>query len=138
MCFLSKVISENRGVTINDEINSNLSSEEDSNLATHVNAQSFRDLENNIPGTLQTINVSGGSNEQSHTADAQIILNELRTKNSERLIIAQININAVEHTFESLRGLVRNKVDIIMISETKIDESFPLSHGRGIMIFSPD
>ena len=77
------------------------------------------------------------------------------TKNSERLTIAQINVNAVEHKFESLIALVKNKVDIIMISETKIDESFPLSqfqiegycspfrldrnsHGGGIMIFSPD
>ena len=105
--FLSKVISEKGEVTVNDEINSNLSSGEDSNLDTHINAQSFRDLENNIPGTLHTINVSGGSNEQSDTENPNIILNELRTKNSERLIIAQININAVEHKCESLVALVK-------------------------------
>ena len=55
------------------------------------------------------------------------ILNVLRIKNSERLVIGHININFIENKFESLVSLVKDKIDIIMISETNIDDSFPLN-----------
>ena len=42
-------------------------------------------------------------------------------------IIAQININSIRNKFETLVSLVTSDIDILMISETKIDESFPLS-----------
>ena len=111
--------------------------------------------ETTFPTSLNTTNVLENSNGQLDIEEPNIILNELKAKNSERLIIAQININAVERKFESLVSLIKDKVDIIMISETKIDGSFPLcqfeidgycspfrldrnSHGGGIMMFFPD
>ena len=57
--------------------------------------------------------------------DPNRILNMLRANNSERLIIGHININFIENKFDSLASLVKDKVDIIIISETKIDDSFP-------------
>ena len=67
-------------------------------------------------------------------------------------IIAQININSIRNKFETLVSLVTSDIDILMISETKIDESFPLSqfmidgfsmpyrrnrnaHGGGILVY---
>ena len=67
-------------------------------------------------------------------------------------IIAQININSIRNKFETLVSLVTSDIDILMISETKIDESFPLSqfmidgfsmpyrrdrnaHGCGILVY---
>ena len=41
--------------------------------------------------------------------------------------MAQININSIRNKFETLISLVTSDIDILMISETKIDESFPLS-----------
>ena len=54
-------------------------------------------------------------------------LKSLRTSNLHRIIIAQININSIRHKFEALVNGVRGNVDILMISETKIDDSFPLT-----------
>ena len=51
-----------------------------------------------------------------------VILNELVTKN--RLIVGYQNINFIENKFEALVSLVKDKFDIIMVSETKIDDSF--------------
>ena len=119
--------SDNEEVPFDDEINTNLSHVEYSNLDTHISVHDLRVSDNIISGISHTINISGDSNGHSDNEDPKIILNELRAKNSERLIIAHININSVEHKFESIVSLVKNKVDIIMISETKIDESFPLS-----------
>ena len=56
-----------------------------------------------------------------------ITLKNLRAKNSKRIIIAHLNINFLEKKFEALRSLVEAKVDILIISETKIDASFPLN-----------
>ena len=44
----------------------------------------------------------------------------------QNLIVAQININSIQNKFETLVSLVTFDITILIISETKIDESFPL------------
>ena len=70
-------------------------------------------------------------------------MNTSRLKYPQNPIIAQININSIRNKFETLVSLVTSDIDILMISETKIDESFPLSqfmidrnaHGGGILVY---
>ena len=45
--------------------------------------------------------------------------------NANRLVIAHLNINSIRNKFESLKLLVIDNIDILVISETKIDDSFP-------------
>ena len=52
-------------------------------------------------------------------------LRQIRQKNSNRLIFAQLNINAIKNKFDLLVELVKENVDILLISETKTDSSFP-------------
>ena len=52
-------------------------------------------------------------------------LRQIRQKSSNRLIFAQLNINAIKNKFDSLVELVKENVDILLISETKTDSSFP-------------
>ena len=52
-------------------------------------------------------------------------LKELRNKNVNRLIIGHININSIRNKFEMLSSKVNGQIDILMISETKLDNSFP-------------
>ena len=52
-------------------------------------------------------------------------LNNVRQKNSSRPIIAQLNINSLRNKFDSFSQMVKDNVDILLISETKIDSSFP-------------
>ena len=54
-------------------------------------------------------------------------LKSLRTSNLHCIIIAQVNINSIRNKFEALVNGVRGNVDILMISETKNDDSFPLT-----------
>ena len=54
-------------------------------------------------------------------------LQNLRNKNPFRVIIGHININSIRNKFESLMKLVNKNLDILMISETKIDDTFPES-----------
>ena len=46
-------------------------------------------------------------------------------KNLNRLIIAQLNINSLRDKFHSTVRMLHNNIDILLISETKIDSSFP-------------
>ena len=50
----------------------------------------------------------------------------MHIKHVNKLIITHLNINSLRNKFEFLVEFIRGKVDILMVSETKIDESFPL------------
>ena len=54
-------------------------------------------------------------------------LKQLRNQNPHRIIIGYLNINSIRNKFESLVTFVGNNLDILMISETKIDDTFPES-----------
>ena len=66
-----------------------------------------------------------GSTESAQTGDPKEILKNLRLKNVNRLICAQLNINSLRNKFDSLINIINNNIDILMISETKLDPSFP-------------
>ena len=55
------------------------------------------------------------------------LLRNLKENNRDRIIIGAININTLGGKFEPLVSIVKDKLDIIMISETKIDASYPKS-----------
>ena len=54
-------------------------------------------------------------------------VNDLRNQNPFRVIIGHININSARYKFEPLASFTNNNLDILMISETKIDDTFPHS-----------
>ena len=51
-------------------------------------------------------------------------LENLRWKNN-RPIIAQLNINSLRNKFGFLSSQITKYVDILLLSETKLDDSFP-------------
>ena len=59
--------------------------------------------------------------------DPNVILSDLRKRNVGRLIIGHLNINSFHNKFQALKGLFKGKLDILCVSEIKIDESFPTS-----------
>ena len=62
-------------------------------------------------------------NSQEHAISKQ--LSDLRIKNLHRVCIGHININFIRNKFEMLSAVVASNIDILMISETKIDNSCP-------------
>ena len=52
-------------------------------------------------------------------------VSSLCRKNLNRVILAQLNINSLQYKFDLLGEGIKWKVDVLMISETKIDETFP-------------
>ena len=52
-------------------------------------------------------------------------LKDIRRENLNRVIFAQLNINSIRNKFDVLSLEVRGSVDILLITETKIDQLFP-------------
>ena len=91
--------------------------------------------------------VEDGQNEEPY-----YLLNNVRSNNIDRPIIAHLNINFLYQKIEPLKDLVKSSVDILVISETKLDNSFPMGefeiegystpigldrncHGGGIILY---
>ena len=62
---------------------------------------------------------------------------KIRTQNFNNVIIRNLNINSLAFTFDELRLLVTGIFDILIITETKLDDSFPLSQFRIVGFSSP-
>ena len=45
-----------------------------------------------------------------------------------KVIFAHLNINSIRNKFEELISQVKGTVDVLMIPETKIDDSFPITN----------
>ena len=58
-------------------------------------------------------------------ADASNILRNIKFKNINRLVIGQLNINSIKGKFDMLKEVIKNYVDILIINESKLDETFP-------------
>ena len=52
-------------------------------------------------------------------------LKDLRTKNPTNVILSYININSARYKLNMLEQLTNKFVDVLVIAETKLDESFP-------------
>ena len=63
----------------------------------------------------------------SNPCDTPSILNKLKLKNIDRLVIGHLNINSLPSKFFQLKSIIEKNVDILVITETKLYSSFPSS-----------
>ena len=55
-----------------------------------------------------------------------IHLKSIRIRNLNKIVIGHLNINSLRNNFDFLVTQVKGYIDILMTSETKLDESFPI------------
>ena len=53
-------------------------------------------------------------------------MHELRKSNTFRVIIGHINIDSVRNKFEPLKKMIQDNIDFLLVSETKLDDTFPI------------
>ena len=51
----------------------------------------------------------------------------MKIKNINRLVFANLNINSLRAKFDQLKIIISGNIDILVITETKLDDSFPVS-----------
>ena len=81
------------------------------------------------------------------------VLKKIRIQNLNRVVIAHLNINSIRNKFTFLAECIKDNIDILVISETKIDDSFPTQqfmlpgfsspfrfdrnqHGGGLLVYT--
>ena len=57
-------------------------------------------------------------------------LNKIRTKYKHKIIFGQLNINSLRNKFPLLSEIISENIDIFLVTETKIDKSFPTNQFR--------
>ena len=57
--------------------------------------------------------------------NCQSVLKSIRKENLDKLIFAHLNINLIRNKIDLLSEQVRGNIDVLLVSETKIDDSFP-------------
>ena len=80
--------------------------------------------------TKNSINSERFSNSKSSLNDHQNLVSSLHRVNIEnpsRMTFGQININLIRNKFNLVINITKNQLDIFVISETKIDNSFTIS-----------
>ena len=94
---------------------------------------SINSEENNSSTTYSSVRrnlgkkTEGNPNGVNIEEDPRVTLSKIRRNNLSRVIIGHININHLAGKFENLTYLIKDKLDVLVITETKIDESYPTS-----------
>ena len=109
----------------------------------------------NAFGTDELGNIESFSNKNEVLELGYNQLKEIKLKNINRISIGQININSLRNKFEFLNSMVCGFLDILLVTECKIDDSFPTAqfhmqgystpfrldrncHGGGILLYVRD
>ena len=73
-----------------------------------------------------TLKEDSSSNLFENTSDcsARTRLKDIRSNYPHNILIGQLNINSLRNKFELMKDMIWDNIDVFMISETKIDESF--------------
>ena len=99
----------------------------------------------------EDVNVEN-TNNSSNLSDS---LKNLKIKNSNGLVFGNLNINTINNKFEQLKHIIKNNVDVLVVTETRLESSFPFGqfsidgfarpfrrdrnkNGGGVMIFVRD
>ena len=55
------------------------------------------------------------------------VLKRLRSNHPQQIIIGHLNINSIRNKFDIMKPMLMHDLDIFMVTETKLDDSFPVS-----------
>jgi len=102
-----------------------------SNIQTLSNLSNFD--KNNDPSTsilhepsnAQSFSQSRPNIDNDNSQEMENDLKSYRVKNVGKIIIATLNINSIRNKLEQLKMLISGNIDVLVITETKLDDSFP-------------
>ena len=88
-------------------------------------ADPFIPLLSGLDMSTETVSESTGNVSLNDTNDPRSLLTGLKEKNSERPVIVHLNINSISSKFEPLLTLIKDTVDLLVVTESKLDDTFP-------------
>ena len=79
-----------------------------------INSSNYNSSINNIPAISDNCNVNS-------------VLRHLRLNHPQQIIIGHLNINSIRNKSDLMKIMLTHYIDILMITETKLDDSFSVS-----------
>ena len=103
----------------------------------------------------ESSSVDGNMSYLDDIEDPFSILKDLKAKNSDRPVIAHLNINSLSSKFEPLTEMVKDSIDFLLVTESKLEDTFPMGqfhiegfsrpirldrnrNGGGLIVFTRD
>ena len=74
---------------------------------------------------LEMIDVSG--KKCMSDLSPKVFLKRLKISNPQNLILRHLNLNSIRYKFECLKSIIDSNIVLLLISETKLNDSFPNS-----------
>ena len=81
----------------------------------------------NLGSVSSNWNSSNVKNYNKDSSGPRLALENLKLKYNNRFFVGNLNINSISNKFENLKLTIQGKVDILVITETKTDSTFPLN-----------
>ena len=81
----------------------------------------------NLGSVSSNWNSRNGKDYDKNSSELRLVLKNLKLKNNHRLVIGNLNINSMSNKFDNLKLITQDKFDILVITETKTDSTFPLN-----------
>ena len=80
-------------------------------------------------GNYQDIDIGNLDEALTNNCDPNVVLSTLKSlrliKNLNKVIMAHLNINSISQKFDQPSFSIRDNVDILVVGETKLDDTFP-------------
>ena len=90
----------------------------------HHNVRSKHDSYDFVLNEYTHITYEGN---KSKNVDPYKLLRNIRLSNVNRIIIGQLNINSLRNKFDAIKGIIKGNIDILIITESKLDDTFPMN-----------
>ena len=104
----------------------NCSSPNKTGFDLNCSAESFDPLLENLNLSDNSSCVSEDVSFLDEMEDPITVLKALKDKNSDRTVFAHLNINSLSSKFEPLTEMVRQTIDFLLVTESKLDDTFPM------------
>ena len=75
-----------------------------------------------LRGVVYNSETNSLSNENKGSVDALTVLNEIKIKSVENMVIGHLNISSLPNKYDTLSFTVKDKLDLLVIGETKLDK----------------
>ena len=99
--------------------------ESDNFLGNFMNELKHKGINNRADTPVSKLTVFNKSATENDINDEKKGLKKIKIHSPDKLILGHLNINSVRNKFEALTYIIDNNIDLLLISETKLDDSFP-------------
>ena len=90
-----------------------------------INDLKHKGINTRVDTPISELTVFHRSATENDINNAKRRLKGIKIQSPDKLILGHLNINSVRNKFEALTYIIDNNMDLLLISETKLDDSFP-------------